>query len=245
MKEVMLYTGGMDSYMAWRLLDKPPILYVDMGHAYAEREIENLKVLHPDLYVPSDDRLFLGDLETASGWIPLRNAFLLMVGAVYRDDISTVYLNALKGEGSNDKAPRFLRQMTDMMSFCLERKVKAVAPFGKLHKYQLVRLFLERFPAPSDLQALCATSVCYRAALPSGMTGCGACGSCFFRWVAMSLNNVEETYMAPPWEWEMAQSTHWRDWVSWFLKRPLSYWIPGLMSRYYVWRALRTKGGWR
>ena len=48
--------------------------------------------------------------------------------------------------------------------------------------------------------------------LPYGAIGCGECNACFRRWVAMSLNGIEETYGTRPDQWAKKQlNLNWRD----------------------------------
>tara|TARA_R110000824_G_scaffold1618_6_gene7945 strand:- start:1790 stop:2566 length:777 start_codon:yes stop_codon:yes gene_type:complete len=249
MREVMLYTGGMDSYMSWRLLGEPPILYIDAGHEYAKREIKQLYKLHPKELITIDKRIDLADVETASGWVPLRNAFFFMIGALSQVNYSVdqteenepikIYLNALKGEGSTDKSRWFRWLMSKVMSLCLERKVICVAPYHHLYKAQLVQKYLKEFTTPEDLEALKATTACYREKIKKGFKGCGVCWSCYRRWAALYYNGIEERYEVNPWELEIVKvnKANVRKWIKGLSRKPITYWIPMIKNNYYAYSA--------
>ena len=192
-RRIQLFSGGLDSYILWYLLDKPEAVYVRYGHKYQHRELDTitaLQALEPDLRVTLLDGPQIGELEQADGHIPHRN-LLLVTTAVASLNPGIVYLGALRGEASLDKSHRFLRRTSRLLSFS-EQPVKVRSPSKRYTKTQLVARFIERFPG--KVERLAVTRSCYAdTALP-----CGRCVACYKRWVAMTNNGIEEVYQTSP-----------------------------------------------
>ena len=192
-KRIQLFSGGLDSYILWHLLEKPHAVYVRYGHKYQQKELETIEALQqiePDLHVTFLDGPQIGAMEQEDGHIPHRNLLLVTTAAaLLNPDI--IYLGALKGEASRDKSYRFLRRTTRLLSFC-EQSVKVLSPSKRYTKTQLVKKFIKQFP--HKVEKLATTRSCYAdTELP-----CGRCVACYKRWVAMTNNGIEEDYMVSP-----------------------------------------------
>ena len=85
---ILLFSGGLDSYIAWDYLGRPKTLYFDIGHKYCVHEIERIKELVPDTII--DSRLRLSDWEEKDANIPMRNVFFVMMASFYGDRIVLV-----------------------------------------------------------------------------------------------------------------------------------------------------------
>ena len=212
MSDLLLYSGGADSLALWYLLDRPPGLYVALGHRYQEGELAQLDLLRaalPDLRVDLSNRLSMADLEEPSGYIPFRNLFFAMVTAAEYQDVSRIYLGATRGETVLYKSGRFFRKTTALLSYLAQREIVYDAPFRNLTKRQLVARLFDRHPGARETIVL--TRSCYNEPVGSRYKGCGRCMACFRRWVAFSRNGIEETYRYHPAEWRKVQSFTWRD----------------------------------
>lgn len=192
-RRIQLFSGGLDSYMLWHLLDKPDAVYVRYGHKYQNRELDTIAALQefePDLRVTLIDGPRIGALEQADGHIPHRN-LLLVTTAVASLNPEIVYLGALRGEASLDKSYRFLRRTSRLLSFS-EQPVKVRSPSKRYTKTQLVAKFIKTYPDKVD--RLAVTRSCYAdTTMP-----CGRCVACYKRWVAMTNNGIEEAYQTSP-----------------------------------------------
>jgi len=242
MKRLLLFSGGLDSYIAWHLLDKPTPIYFRLGHRYQEAEMttmDRLEAENPGLQVKRDDRLYLGDKELPDAHLPLRNALLLTTAAaVYQPDI--IYIGALRGESSRDKSRRFFRNTGKQLSFLLGQRLVVQAPFIGHTKTDLVKAFLKKYPEGGD--ALRLTFSCYTYTIPhSRFKGCGRCMACFRRWVALSLNGIDETYAQNPWEWEQISALNWQAGLRAILKADRQEWGNILVNNAQALRALRLQ----
>ena len=192
-KHIQLFSGGLDSYILWHLLDRPEAVYVRYGHKYEQKELDTIGALQdiePDLRVTILVGPRIGSMEEPDGHVPHRN-LLLVSTAVAMLDPEIVYLGALRGEASRDKSHRFLRKATRLLSFS-EKPVKVLSPSKRFTKTSLVAKFKKQFP--EKIERLSMTRSCYADTdLP-----CGQCVACYKRWVAMTNNGIDEPYQISP-----------------------------------------------
>jgi len=111
-KKVLLYSGGMDSYIISKIDSFDTLLYIDTKSKYSTIEIDYLK--KQGISVEIDDRLDLSDIEMESAIVPMRNLFLVMIGALYGDEI---VLGATDGDRSTDKNHTFAQKSSDLLSY--------------------------------------------------------------------------------------------------------------------------------
>lgn len=232
---VLLFSGGLDSFIAWRLLGEPDCVYVRLGHRYERQEIHCIEHLRQRFGVKVNyaDRLHLGDLEQPDAYIPQRNLLLAIVAHLSAPHVDTVVMGALKGESSRDKSGRFFRDTTRLLTYLAGRSVKVVAPFRSFTKADLVRAYTSQYGA----EDLGYTHSCYDAHSPSTQ-GCGRCMACYRRWVAMTANGINEPYDSNPGEWQTGVSV--RTGVSYMRKADWREW-GGILSNNLV--AMRQR--WR
>jgi len=191
---ILLYSGGLDSYIAWEFLKRPKTLYVDLGHRYAALERNAIRKTIPETIIEKR-RVYLGDVEEEDAHIPMRNAFLVLAAALYDAEIALV---VQKGEMDiPDRSPEFFAQMSQLLRTLRGREGRVFTPFPHLTKTQMVKWYVEQ---GLDPEALKRTWSCYKAAPPE--KHCGRCSACFRRWVALSNNGITEEYQYPPWKWE-------------------------------------------
>ncbi len=122
MKRVMLFSPGLDSYLANYLLmhslKEEPLtrVYFDLcSRRYSLTEVNFLRKLYNKKYVKIDGRVFLGDLEHADAHIPNRNAVLCTLAqAVYDADV--VYLNGVKCDRVSDNNSQFRKSMSRLLT---------------------------------------------------------------------------------------------------------------------------------
>ena len=199
-KDVLLFSGGLDSLVAWYYLDKPKCLYVDLGHKYSEREkkaIGNLKELI-NIDITIDDRLNLGDVEEFDANIPMRNSFLAHIAAIYGERI---WLIVQKGETNiPDRSMDFYNDVTYLLRGLNENnEIEVDSPFWKMTKADMVGWYIDDgYPK----EVLLASRSCYN----DYDKPCGFCPACFRRFVALELNGLKEDYeIILPWETTTAQ----------------------------------------
>jgi len=196
-KDVLLFSGGLDSLIAWYYLDYPTCLYVDLGHRYSVKEKLVTQTLAKNLGMKLiiDKRLNLADKEEPDAYIPMRNSFLAHVGALYGD---RVWIIAQKGElDLPDRSPKFFNQITNLLQYLNRNpKISVNSPFFSHTKTDMVAWYVKN---QLPVENLLLSTSCYKG------TNCGTCSACFRRWVSLELNGIEEQYAADPWDSPLAQ----------------------------------------
>lgn len=142
MKKVLLYSGGMDSYLISKLWKPDVKLYVDLKSRYSKQEINNLP---KDVEVVELD---LGRWEREDAIIPLRNLYLVMVATNYGDEIC---LGATAGDRVLDKSYEFANKASDLLTYLYSpqhwtsgRTIKINLDFKNMTKEQLLRSYIEQ-----------------------------------------------------------------------------------------------------
>lgn len=195
MTRVLLYSGGMDSFIADHLWQPDVRLYVALGHRYEARELAT--ITRSRVAVRVEPRLHLGDLEMPNAIIPLRNLYLFAIATHYG---STVALGALAGEVNSDKSEAFRQQTERVLNTCYAASywsdgtaVTLDYPLAGYSKAQAVAAYLAAGGNPTRLVA--STRSCYDG---STAMACGHCSACLKRYIALTLNGLAEDMVRNP-----------------------------------------------
>lgn len=195
-KKILLFSGGLDSFIAWHYLDHPVTLFINAGQSYVQKESETVKYFsqkYENMKLKVDNSLDLSQWEEKNYYIPYRNVFFSMVGSLYAP---RVYLIGIQGDSVDDNNPIATKLMSKFfMNFNYDKKVVITSPFYKKSKSQIVQWYLKKKLPVEDLLR---TRSCYDK---DSYGQCGKCASCFRRWVALENNDIKEDYDSPPWEW--------------------------------------------
>lgn len=190
---VLLYSGGLDSFVVAKLWQPDVLLYVAIGHRYEQHERRAMQ--RAGLPVVIDTRLHLGHMERRDGIVPLRNLYFLAIASHYGD---TIAMGVLDGEVNGDKSVTFARQTEAVLATCYGpgywsegRAPRVEYPVAHLSKAELVAEYLR---AGHDPAALLATRTCY----DPGELPCGHCSACVKRHIALAANGLREATAHDP-----------------------------------------------
>lgn len=182
MAKVLLYSGGMDSWLIARLWKPDVKLYIDTGTGYAEEEKYRLP---PGTVV---EYLDLARFEREDKIIPLRNLYFVMMASNYGDEIM---LGATYGDRVLDKSTTFAEKASDMLSFLYSpqhwttgRKIRVCVDFKRYTKAELLKMYVEQ---GGDMETAFRESFsCYEP----GTDGheCWHCKPCARKAIAFLLN---------------------------------------------------------
>ena len=231
MSTVVLYSGGLDSYMAYHLLRRSgadvSAVYVSLGTRYTRKELDNLPLLdvpYSVLHLP------LGDFERDDAFVPQRNT-LLMTLAQAAFDADEVVLAAVQGEFSRDKHPEFFRRLSKTLSYSAGKPVVCRTPFAELTKSQALGAYLAAgLPAGPLYQTLSCYDPEQRA--------CGKCMSCYRRWVALTNNDLPSEFAHPPADWIRQRE---QPSPGTLLALPVSQWLSFARAQVDAFRAHRRR----
>ncbi len=195
-KDILLFSGGLDSYIAYFYLQKPTCLFIDLKHKYAEVEKRTVCRLQPYMgnsIIIEDHVLNLSKWEQEDSIIPLRNIYMAMIATNYGDNIWVI---GVEGDYVHDKSPLAFEKMSMFLTSFCERPIKIDSPFWNMTKTEHVAWYVQNGYSISELLK---TYSCFD---PDGIH-CGHCPSCFRRWIAMFNNDIQEQYKKNPLDWPM------------------------------------------
>lgn len=184
MKRILLYSGGLDSWLISKLWKPDLRIYVNMETEYAETELARL---------PEDVRVVhfpLAKYSLENSIIPLRNLYLFAIAANETgfDDVE-ICLGALNGDRINDKGLKFADLLNAVFDHLYQkqvsqpgRKAKAVMPYKAYSKTELLREYIDA-GGQIDI-AWNETFSCYH---PIEDKPCLSCKACFRKVVPFIL----------------------------------------------------------
>jgi 7-cyano-7-deazaguanine synthase in queuosine biosynthesis len=204
--EILCATGGLDSLVAWRYLRQPRAVYFDLGNRYGANELASIRTVYPHGAVEVHRELSLGRLEQPSGLIPGRNLLIATLAATRLDPTSPgkVWLVVQKGETSAaDRSRHAFELMSQAISESLGQSVTVDTPFWEMDKVAMLRWYLRAGHNPENLRLAFS---CYTPSAPNTLRGCGNCGACVRKFVALTAVGIEsvEMFDAPVAESESA-----------------------------------------
>lgn len=180
MKKVLLYSGGMDSWLIDKLW-KPDIkLYVDMNTRYSKQEISKLS---SDVII---EKLDLSKWERPDSIIPLRNLFLACIATFYGDYIC---LGATAGDRVLDKSYKFAEKTTDLLRYLYspqwwnprQRDIKICLDYKDKTKTELLQMYIAE---GGDIKKAWKESFsCYQ---PNKLEPCMHCKPCFRKFISFA-----------------------------------------------------------
>ena len=183
-KKVLLYSGGMDSWLIDKIW-KPDIkLYINMNTEYSNAEIQRLP---HDVIV---EQLDLAKWEREDKIIPLRNLMLISLATNYGNEIC---LGATAGDRVLDKSPQFVSLFEPVLNYLYqkqhwteERDIRINIDYKQYTKTELLKIYIDQ---GGDInEALTASFSCYN---PIDGSECWTCKPCFRKFIAFALNGYQ------------------------------------------------------
>jgi 7-cyano-7-deazaguanine synthase len=177
---ILLFSGGVDSYVAYHFLKKPQTVYFDLNTPYSQKEIRVVKDLIPKTIIEKVMD-FSTRQEGDKAFIPYRNIHLAMLANKYSDNI---VIAGLKDDKVNDKNETVFRQLSYLMTDMNNRHIWVNSPFWGLTKEDVVRWFLDN---GGTKEKLLKTISCYSS---EDTIYCGKCPACFRKFIAFRANGI-------------------------------------------------------
>lgn len=186
---ILLFSGGVDSFIAYYYLGKPKTLYLDLSTPYTDKEIEFVRRIAPDT-IFDNNLQYLGETQQGEkAYIPFRNMLMAAEAARYDDQI---VIAGLKDDKVSDKNEGIFKKFSDIFSEMEGRRIRVVSPFWRFTKSDIVRWFLLEGGSSDDLLA---TVSCYS---PEPDNYCGRCSCCFRKWIALRSNGIDLGFYNEP-----------------------------------------------
>lgn len=197
-EKVLMFSGGMDSIVAWYYTGKPACVHVTGHSRYSFEElyaVTKFMERHEEMECEIVEMDWLADFEEEDATIPLRNAHFAMIGAHFADK---VLIPCQLGEQNiPDRSPQFFTEVSSLLSYLQKRPVKVDPVFPNMTKQDMVKWYLD---SGHNRAELWLSYSCF-----SGKTGrCGECSACFRTAVALDSCDIlpERFFMKDIWKWE-------------------------------------------
>ena len=191
-KTVLLYSGGMDSWLIEKIMKPDICLFVRIHTKNNDLEykklleLQNKGLARKDIIILDYD-LSMFERVDQNYYLPLRNLHLVTLAAHFGNKI------ILGSESSSlhyDNNEVFRTKAQDLISYLYsekeETKVEVLLPFMNTSKTELLKMYLDR---GGDIEeAYNHTYSCYN---PCGDHECMNCSSCALKFVAFYNNNYK------------------------------------------------------
>lgn len=171
---MLLFSGGVDSFVAYHVLNKPATIYYDLGTKYSDKELHaidnNFKF---NTTIDKHSLKHLGKYEQSeSAFIPFRNLYLCMQVLADYQSVDTIYIAGLKDDNVNDKNEAIFKRWSVMFSEMLERDIRIDSPFWEMTKSDVISLYVNEYGNVEDIINLVS---CYNGS----HVCCNKCKACF------------------------------------------------------------------
>lgn len=181
-KMILLVSGGIDSYIAWKYLNKPYTLFIDYGQPYINIEEKAVDILYPNTHKVKLQNL--PSLNNNKIFIPARNIMLASIAIRFS---SIIALGGVKDEICKDKSPLAFKKMSLILTEFNDNTVTVFSPIWHFTKSEAVKYHLDMYGE----DGLRDTISCYSA------SRCNNCESCFRRSIALASNGIIEKDRIP------------------------------------------------
>lgn len=189
MQKILLYSGGMDSWLIDKIWKPDRRIYVDMHTRYSEQEIKSIKQRRNDVEIIDFP---LGQWERDDKIIPLRNLYLPMVicNITGSEDVD-ICIGATAGDRVLDKSKEYVAKANDLLNYLYQpqwwipegKKVNINIDFKDYTKEDLLKAYIEQ---GGDLDtAFIESFSCYEPDENGNV--CYACKPCFRKFVAFEM----------------------------------------------------------
>lgn len=196
--KVLLYSGGMDSWLIDKLWKPDLKVYVNINGDYSKEEIKRL---------PSDVKIidfsFLGEQELENKFVPLRNLYFLMMASHLGDELC---LGATAGDGSKDKCLDFLIDTEKTLNNLwhdkkINKDIKIEKKFVKMSKSEIIDEYLKSGGNIDEIKQ--NTFSCYT---PKDNNECFECYPCFRKFAILYSKGCNYSYEEKKKMWEFIRS---------------------------------------
>ncbi len=202
---VILFSGGMDSYIAYLYAKKKyskmniKLVYVDYGYPYAEAEKQTIINLGLENETHFIDFSFLRENQKKgeSLWgeiFPGRNWILALAASEFIENRGEIWMLAIGGEVKKqwgDKSEYFFKNTSRILSEQLNKTITITSPFMYKTKGELVEWYIQE---GYDIEVLKKKTIGCHFVSSAGQLPCGQCMGCAHRHVGMNWNGIIEDY---------------------------------------------------
>ncbi len=183
-RPMLLYSGGMDSFILWSILPKNvDAIYFDIGGRYSEQEKSLIRKLNKasarQIKIVKLD-FFGKNFEEDDGYIPYRNLIFILKATML--GYNQIYFGMV-AEWQRDKSTKFFNLCKFLAKDMGKRDIEILTPFKGVSKSNILKDYLQ-YHSPMRL------SLYSRSCVSGTKKECGICKSCLSKYIALVNNNI-------------------------------------------------------
>jgi 7-cyano-7-deazaguanine synthase in queuosine biosynthesis len=198
MKKILLYSGGLDSYLIKELWKPDLLLYIDVNSKYSLGERVHFTCQSSTYDNLVIDELDLGKWEREDLIIPLRNMYLIMWATNYADEEGAeICIGATAGDRVYDKSESFVSMFEPVLNYLYQpqhwtngKTFRINIDYKSKTKHQILKEYLDQGGTLED--AFNNSLSCYNPTWTDGKVApCWKCKPCFRKFVAFALMGMK------------------------------------------------------
>ncbi len=187
-KEILCLSGGLDSYIAWHYLGKPPTIYFDTRQPHCQKEFDYVNSISNDTIL--DHSLNFAKHEDI--YIPHRNLLFASRASVYA---KKVWIIGLKDDMVEDKTRNAFAIMSSCLTAVSKEHVIVDSPFWDMTKTDICEWYIKHVYECNRYRAENALNEKSISCYAGGDKPCYKCKSCFRKACAMYNAGMDCTFL--------------------------------------------------
>lgn len=147
MKEILLYSAGLDSYFAKKYLQlqgrKFESIYYDIQCKYSKQEIETVQKFNESVSVHYE---FIGlkQSEHEDAFIPNRNFILALMTQSLYYDCEKIWIGGTLSDRVDDNNKEVFIELSNFLSKVHKKNIEITSPFWGLYKTEVIDWFFKK-----------------------------------------------------------------------------------------------------
>ena len=187
--DILCFSGGLDSFIAWHYLGKPPTVYFYTRLPHCEKELRFVTHITEGEVIIDHSLDFSSEKEI---YIPHRNLLFASRASVYAQK---VWIAGIKDDNVEDKTEEAFDSMTYCLSYIGKEPVVVDSPFWGKTKTQICKWFLQHKMTEHNKQEIGDMLNYLSISCYSGSSdACHMCESCFRKSCAMFNAGMESFF---------------------------------------------------
>lgn len=150
MKEILLYSAGLDSYFAREYLiyqgHNIKCIYYDINSKYSKQEVETIKkVIYDEPVIIYHNCINLKSVEQDSAFVPNRNFLLVLLAqAQYYDSCNKIWIGGTLSDRVDDNNKEVFDELSSFLSKVHKKTIEISSPFWGMYKTDVIKWFDRR-----------------------------------------------------------------------------------------------------
>ena len=147
MKDILLYSAGLDSYFAkeYLLSQNKDIhcIYFDTGSKYSKQEIETIKSVDESVSIHYDF-INLKNCEHDDAFVPNRNFLIILLTQSIYYNCDKIWIGGTESDRVDDNNKEVFNKLSFFLSKAHKKNIEISSPFWGMYKTDVIKWFDKR-----------------------------------------------------------------------------------------------------